>query len=200
MQRRFVAEFVVDCNGTQAARRAGYSPKTAHVQACVLLKNPKVWAAIEAQLEAQLREVGLTAARVKRELVALAFSDLTTIFDETGALLPPHEWPRGMRAAVSSIKVSSGPDGDRVAEIRLWDKSKPLEILARYFKVLDRGDSGETDTNKLLLSLLEQSFEDRLKAGVIQAPALLAPPPETVPKPVGAASTVDAQPARSQDT
>lgn len=29
-QKRFVEEYLVDCNATQAAIRAGYSPKTAY--------------------------------------------------------------------------------------------------------------------------------------------------------------------------
>src|SRR5207244_619961 len=45
-QIRFIEEFLVDSNGKQAAVRAGYSPKTAHVIASRLLKNPKVKATL----------------------------------------------------------------------------------------------------------------------------------------------------------
>ena len=41
-QRRFVEEYLVDLNATQAAIRAGYSKKTAEVQGCRLLSNVKV--------------------------------------------------------------------------------------------------------------------------------------------------------------
>lgn len=46
-RRRFAAEYVKDGNATQAAIRAGFSPKSAHVTACHLLKDPKVSAEIE---------------------------------------------------------------------------------------------------------------------------------------------------------
>jgi len=46
-QERFVQEYLVSGNGTDAARRAGYSPKTAKVQAHELLTNPNVVRAIE---------------------------------------------------------------------------------------------------------------------------------------------------------
>lgn len=46
-QRRFVEEYCVDLNGTQAALRAGYAPKNAAVQAHYLLRNPKVRAVID---------------------------------------------------------------------------------------------------------------------------------------------------------
>lgn len=41
-QDRFCREYVIDCNGTQAAIRAGYSPKTANEQASRLLANVSV--------------------------------------------------------------------------------------------------------------------------------------------------------------
>jgi phage terminase small subunit len=45
-RKRFVEEYSVDCNGTQAAVRAGYSVKTAAVQGSRLpLKNRSVWPA-----------------------------------------------------------------------------------------------------------------------------------------------------------
>ena len=55
-QNRFVQEYIIDLNGTQAAIRAGYSPKTAREQASRLLSNVMVSEAIElAQKERQKR-------------------------------------------------------------------------------------------------------------------------------------------------
>ena len=51
-QRRFVAEYLIDLNATQAAIRAGYSPKTAGAIGFEHLKKPEIGAAIrEAQLQ-----------------------------------------------------------------------------------------------------------------------------------------------------
>ena len=47
-QIRFVQNYMKTNNITQSAIDAGYSPKTAHVQGCNLLKNPKVSAYINA--------------------------------------------------------------------------------------------------------------------------------------------------------
>jgi len=55
-QRRFVDEFQIDSNATQAAVRAGYSAKTAKSQGQRLLTNADVAAAIQvAQIEVSLR-------------------------------------------------------------------------------------------------------------------------------------------------
>jgi phage terminase small subunit len=47
-QRRFVEEYLIDLNGTQAAIRAGHSSKTAKVTASQLLPEPNLRAALEA--------------------------------------------------------------------------------------------------------------------------------------------------------
>ena len=49
-QKRFVEEYIVDCNGAAAARRAGYSEKTARVKACQLLKDESIKSAIQERL------------------------------------------------------------------------------------------------------------------------------------------------------
>lgn len=46
-RQRFVDEYVVDFNGTQAAIRAGYAPKAAQEQAARLLSNAIVKEAVE---------------------------------------------------------------------------------------------------------------------------------------------------------
>ncbi|WP_093231797.1 terminase small subunit [Thermoflavimicrobium dichotomicum] len=46
-QQRFVEEYLIDLNATQAAIRAGYSKKTAEAIASRLLRNVKVQTAIQ---------------------------------------------------------------------------------------------------------------------------------------------------------
>jgi phage terminase small subunit len=50
-QRRFVDEYLKDCNATQAAARAGYSPRSAHVTGTRVLANDRVAAAVRARQE-----------------------------------------------------------------------------------------------------------------------------------------------------
>jgi phage terminase small subunit len=46
-QRRFVEEYLVDLNATQAAIRAGYSPRTASAIGCENLRKPQISTAVE---------------------------------------------------------------------------------------------------------------------------------------------------------
>ena len=50
-QKKFADEYIIDCNATQAAIRAGYSEKTAYSAGQRLLKNVELKAYIDEQLE-----------------------------------------------------------------------------------------------------------------------------------------------------
>ncbi len=67
-QERFVDEYLVDLNGTQAAIRAGYSVKAAHVTGSRLLTNAKVAAAISAAKQERSEATKIDAEYVLRKL------------------------------------------------------------------------------------------------------------------------------------
>ena len=83
-QQRFVTEYGLDLNATQAAIRAGYSPKTAQQQGSRLLRNVVVQAAVTAQQTEQLAAVEVRSAEVLRELMAIAHTDLRTLAEQSG--------------------------------------------------------------------------------------------------------------------
>lgn len=59
-QQRFVEEYLVDLNATQAAIRAGYSAKTARAQGAENLTKPDIAAAIESAQKNRSKRVELT--------------------------------------------------------------------------------------------------------------------------------------------
>jgi phage terminase small subunit len=141
-QQRFVAEYLVDLNATQAAIRAGYSKRTANEQGSRLLANASVRAAVEAGKARQLETADLTAIAVLEEMRRVGFSDLADAFDESGALKPVRELPKAFRAALASVKVTkknlTSGDGktEDIVELRLWDKPTTLANLAKHFGLL----------------------------------------------------------------
>lgn len=60
-QKRFVEEYLVDCNGTQAAIRAGYSERTAEKIAANLVVKSGIQAAIEKGMKAKQKRTRLDA-------------------------------------------------------------------------------------------------------------------------------------------
>lgn len=74
-QQRFVREYLIDPNGTQAAIRAGYSAHTATVQASDLLRRPHVQDAIQAGQKKLQDKLDLKAEHVVRQLALIATAD-----------------------------------------------------------------------------------------------------------------------------
>lgn len=71
-RQRFVEEYLVDLNATQAAIRAGYSAKTAYSQGQRLLKDVEVQAAIQRAQQSQSQRTLITADEVLQGLKAEA--------------------------------------------------------------------------------------------------------------------------------
>ncbi len=71
-QQRFVDEYMVDLNATQAAVRAGYSKNTAAEQGYQQLQKPSVQAAIAAAQDAVSKRVEVTVDDVVAGLLAEA--------------------------------------------------------------------------------------------------------------------------------
>lgn len=71
-QQRFVQEYLVDLNATQAAVRSGYSPKTAEQQGSRLLGNAKVAAAVAAGRKRLAAKLELTAEKVLADIERIA--------------------------------------------------------------------------------------------------------------------------------
>jgi phage terminase small subunit len=142
-QRVFCDEYLVDLNGTAAAKRAGYSAKTARVMAQQNLENPAVINQLAVLMKERSERTQVTADRVITEVARLGFSDLRKLFDDKGALLPIYQWPEDAAAAVSAVEVDELFEGfgeNRVQvgytkKVKLWDKGKALEMLGRHLKL-----------------------------------------------------------------
>lgn len=72
-QERFVQEYLVDLNATQAAIRAGYSPETAGAIGCENLKKPNIKARIDREMAEISARTGANQERIIRELGEIAF-------------------------------------------------------------------------------------------------------------------------------
>lgn len=133
-QQMFVKEYLIDLNQTQAAIRAGYSPKTAEVQGARLLMNAKVKNAIAIEMAKRSRRTGINADRVVREIAKIALANQKDIIDpKTGTVIDGCS--RDDTAAVQSIKVKKTPTDNGFIteyEVKLHDKLKALEQLMRH--------------------------------------------------------------------
>lgn len=141
-QKLFVAEYLIDCNATQAAIRAGYRPRSAEVHASRLLRNAKVAEALATGQAKLAVKTEVKAEKVIGELATLAFSDIGQILDfsaDVPRLKEPATITEAARRAISAVKVKRTLEGAgdnahevEVTEFRLWSKTDALDKLARH--------------------------------------------------------------------
>jgi phage terminase small subunit len=134
-RKRFVTEYLIDCDGAKAVMRAGYHCKDKHVAAscaCMLLAVPEIKAAVAEAMAKRAAKVEVRAEDVLRELLRLSLVDSRKLFDEHDNFLPPSKWPTDVAACVAGIKY----DKYGQPEIKLWSKPHTLELLAKHLGLL----------------------------------------------------------------
>ena len=85
-QQRFIEEYCIDLNATQAAIRSGYSKNTAYAIGVENLSKPQIKSEIDKILKEKSEETGLTAKMVLDELKSIAFDKSNKVNDRIRAL------------------------------------------------------------------------------------------------------------------
>ena len=148
-QQRFIDEyFVCGMNATEAAKRAGYSEKTAAVIGCENLTKPKIRAVIEERQAAMSQKLECTADDIARELHKLGFSNMGDYLRSTDAGDPYLDFSgltADQTAALSEVTVEDFVDGRglnardvRRVKFKLSDKRSSLVDLAKLLGVMPR--------------------------------------------------------------
>ena len=157
-QKRFIEEYLIDLNATQAAIRAGYSPYTAKSIGSENLTKPDIKAQIARAMAERSRRTGVNADRVIMELAKIAFVNANDVIDAETATLKPDALPEDT-AAIQSVKVKTFGEDGLEREIKMADKLKALELLGKHLGMFrDKLEvSGTLETEKTKLDdLLQQ--------------------------------------------
>ena len=164
-QKRFVDEYLIDLNITQAAIRAGYSPKTAYSIGSENLKKPEIRACIEKAMAERSKRTGINQDRMIMELAKIGLLNPKDLVDFDEATVKEEAAEEDL-AAIASVRVKRFPtkDGEGIErEIKMHDKIKALELLGRHFGMFkDKVEvSGlEEEKKKLDDILLQMSGDD----------------------------------------
>lgn len=174
-QARFVEEYLVDLNATQAAIRAGYSEATARSIGSENLTKPDVAEAIQAAMAERSKRTNVTADKVVAELARIAFTDIRKAVRWGGQ---PKVTPDGLVYPVELVP-SEDMDGDTAAavsevaltaqgvKIKMHDKRAALVDLGKHLGMfVDKHEhtgkdgeplvpeSGDREVAKALLAIL----------------------------------------------
>jgi len=151
-ERLFVAEYLVDMNASQAATRAGYSPKTVGSNSYRVMRRPRVKAAIAAAMAARERDLQIDAREVLDEIARLAFANLADYLapdGDGGVALDLSGLTRDKAAGVATLAVGRAAGncpncGAALREglkfrLRLADKARGLALLGRHLGLFAPG-------------------------------------------------------------
>ncbi|MCK5235371.1 MAG: terminase small subunit [Deltaproteobacteria bacterium] len=137
-QLRFVEEYQIDLNATQAAIRTGYSEKTATSQASRLLTNVKVQEALTEGVKKKARATGLSAQWVLERLEEVAERCMTKE--------PVMVWEDGEKVPSGEFKFDSS------------GANKALGLIGKHFKMFT--EKVEVEGKFSLEQLVTESRED----------------------------------------
>ena len=148
-QKRFIEEYLIDLNATQAAIRAGYSPDTAQQTGSENLSKPVIRAQIDRAMAERSKRTGVNAERVVQELAKIAFVNAAEVIDPKTATVKEDALPEDT-AAIQSVKVKTFGEDGLEREIKMADKIKALELLGKHLGMFkDKIElSGGLDTEK----------------------------------------------------
>lgn len=126
----FVEEYLVDLNATQAAIRAGYSPKGAKQSGYLNLRKPAIAKAIA---DYMAERWGITKARIVEEISNIAFANAKNYFawgPDGVTIKDSEELTEEQCAVVSKISQTRTKDGGTI-KVELYDKLAACEKLAK---------------------------------------------------------------------
>jgi hypothetical protein len=160
-QIRFVEEFVIDWNATQAAIRAGYSKRTARQIASENLSKPDIAHAIQSRLAAMSSRAEINADQILGEIDTLSLSDVGELFDWDAEMLrmrPIREWPEHFRRSVSTLKVKRYPIEDPQLEAADFEALERIATGKGYTFDINRAISPEDQARVLGLARRLKDF------------------------------------------
>lgn len=165
-QARFVAEYLVDFNATQAAIRAGYSKSTAYSQGSRLLRNVEIMDSI--------REQVMGADEVLIRMTDIARGDIADLMDITPAgftfrlvnekdgervVNPNTKLIKKIKQKVTTVLGKKQDDEDREiieTEIELYNAQEALNTLGKHHKLFsERTELTDGDGKPLFSGLAD---------------------------------------------
>jgi phage terminase small subunit len=157
-QEQFVAEYLIDLNATQAAIRAGYSPKTAQEQASRLLSNVMVMNLAREKRQNLQQATNITAERVLKEVAGLAFFDVRKLVNADGSPKRITDLDDETARAIQGIELQTVKDGENdfalVRKYKVADKNAALEKLMKHLGLFEK-DNSQNNPAEALAKLMD---------------------------------------------
>lgn len=148
-QARFVEEYLVDLNATQAAVRAGYSARSAKQVGYENLTKPYIQSAIQDYQKQLAVEAGVTPEKIVKELAKLAFLDINDLFDSDWNLKNASQVPNHVKAAITSVSKTTTTAGSSTVKVTLTNKLGAIDLLGRVLGIFNQDKNRENESKDI---------------------------------------------------
>lgn len=130
-------------NQTQAAIGAGFSPKTAHVKASVMMRDERIQKRIAELMEERNKRTRVSADYVLNRLVEIDQMDVIDILNDDMSIKPVSDWPKVWRQYITGFELADmfegrGDEKELIGilkKIKWPDKVKNLELIGKHVDV-----------------------------------------------------------------
>ena len=171
-QQKFVEEYLIDLNATQAALRAGYSKKTAQQTGSENLLKPVIAKALQ-----ELQNNRSDRTKIDADYVLMRHREidqldvLEILKDDMTGFRPLTEWPKAWRISITGIDIAEifeYNDGKKdltglLKKIKWPDKTRNLELLGKHVDVQaykENINANVTNTHNIMPVPTAASAED----------------------------------------
>lgn len=164
-QKKFIDEYLVDLNATQAAIRAGYKEKAAYRTGAENLRKPQIQEEIQKRMQERQQRTEVTQDMVVKELAAIAFARATDYAEVKGGTVRIKDTDVLSDQQIRAIAgIKEGANG---IEIKLNDKEKALELLGRHLGMWNDKIKvdGEVTTNNPFEGLTTEELKKLVRGG-----------------------------------
>jgi phage terminase small subunit len=158
-ESRFIDQYLIDLNATQAAIRAGFSDKSAKEIGYQLLHKTSLSQEVKRRQAILTAKLGLDAERVLKEVTKIAFANMRDFVDGFNPKDPSNLAPEDAAVVMEIAETRQG------RRLKLHSKMKALEFLGKHMRLFyDR-----TEAVEALLASLPHELANAIRAEIIDA-------------------------------
>jgi phage terminase small subunit len=172
-QLRFVEEYLIDTNASEAAKRAGYTGVHAPTE---LMKNRGVANEIRKRMDQRSKKIELKAEDILAELAGIAFINLADFVNTDGSYKDIHQMSRQSASCVMQCHYRfDRKTGERIVTgYTFWDKQWAIEMCMRHLGMLDDKLTLKHDTTENFLAMIVERAKQPKQSNIIDGTVVQA--------------------------
>lgn len=164
-QRAFAREYVIDHDATKAAKRAGYSEKSAGIQGFELLRHPMVQAEVQRLMNVKVKRASMKADEIVEQLAHIVRADIADVMTwgmsevegEDGlpvtlpngqavvrpevSIIDSKTLPRSITSAIAEVSMTD----KGTFKVKMHDKGAAIEKLMRHLGMFEKDNNQKAD-------------------------------------------------------